>query len=71
MFAIDALFGLPRKKVSHRSPLFNDLFFLDQFRVDQFVSESQKPVVLATVRSIYSILITVVTKCIVYVPGLQ
>ena len=42
MYAIDALFGLPRKKsagVSHRPPLHGHLFFCDQEVVDQYVAE--------------------------------
>ena len=45
IYAMDALFGLPRKKsagVSYREPLLGNLFFGDQSSVDQFVSESQK-----------------------------
>ena len=45
IYAMDALFGLPRKKsagVSYRAPLLGNLFFGDQSSVDQFVSESQK-----------------------------
>lgn len=43
VFAMDALFGLPRKKsagTSFRSPLYSELFFMDQCAVDQFVSEN-------------------------------
>ncbi len=39
---MDSLFGLPRKKsagVSHRKPLFGNLFFHNQSEVDLFVSE--------------------------------
>lgn len=42
ILSMDALFGLPRKKsagVSHRKPLFGNLFFHDQSEVDLFVSE--------------------------------
>ena len=42
VFAIDAIFGLPRKKsagVSFRPPLHQGLFFHDQDEVDQFVME--------------------------------
>ena len=45
MFAMDALFGLPRKKSagkSYRNPL-HDEFFCDQSPVDQYVAESDKP----------------------------
>ena len=43
-YAMDALFGLPRKKsagVSYQDPLHVDLFFCDQSSVDQFVAESK------------------------------
>ena len=43
MYAIDGLFGLPRKKaagVSHRRALQGDLFFCDQASVDEFVKKS-------------------------------
>ena len=42
MYAMDALFGLPRKKsvgVSYREPLHGDLFFSYQSTVDQYVAE--------------------------------
>ena len=42
MYALDALFGLPRKKsagVSCRPPILGKLFFYDQELVDEFVSE--------------------------------
>lgn len=42
VFAMDAIFGLPRKKsagISFRPPLHQDLFFHDQTEVDQFVME--------------------------------
>lgn len=41
---MDALFGLPRKKmagVSYREPLHGDLLFCDQSQVDQFVADSE------------------------------
>ena len=41
MLAMDAIFGLPRKKVagvSCEDPLFGSLFFSDQSSVDEFVS---------------------------------
>lgn len=41
MYAMDALFGLPRKKsagVSHREPLHHNLFFQPQLEVDQYVA---------------------------------
>lgn len=44
VFAMDAIFGLPRKKsagTSFRPPLFKDLFFDDQIAVDQFVQERE------------------------------
>ncbi len=44
MFAMDAIFGLPRKKAacsSFRSPLYDNIFFCnDQQDLDQFVNES-------------------------------
>lgn len=54
---MDALFGLPRKKsagVSHRDPLFNELFFCDQSVVDQFVAESERPKPTPNVSTIFS-----------------
>lgn len=42
--AIDALFGLPRKKsagVSYRDPLHGELFFCLQSEVDQFVADRE------------------------------
>ena len=45
MFAMDALFGLPRKKsagISHRDPLFGDLIFREQASVDEFVNASNE-----------------------------
>ncbi len=44
VFALDGIFGLPRKKsagTSFRPPLFGDLFFADQVAVDQFVQEHE------------------------------
>lgn len=43
IYAMDALFGLPRKKsagVSYRDPLHCDLLFCNQSEVDEFVAES-------------------------------
>ena len=43
MLAMDAVFGLPRKKsagVSYRGPLHEELFFCSQSPVDEFVNES-------------------------------
>ena len=43
VIAMDALFGLPQKKsagTSYRDPLFEHLFFHDQFIVDEFVAEN-------------------------------
>lgn len=43
VFAMDALFGLPRKKsagTSYRNPLHEELFFCEQLPVDEFVEES-------------------------------
>ena len=40
MLAIDAIFGLPRKKsasVGFQDPLFGNLYFSDQSSVDEFV----------------------------------
>ena len=45
IYAMDGLFGLPRKKsagVSYQEPLLGSLFFGDQFIVDQFVADSSK-----------------------------
>ena len=42
MYALDALFGLPRKRaagVSHRPALHENLFFCNQESVDEFVTE--------------------------------
>lgn len=44
MYAMDALFGLPRKKsagVSYRDPLHDNLFFYSQSDIDQFVADSK------------------------------
>lgn len=52
IYALDALFGLPRKKaagVSYKAPLLGPLFFGDQTSVDQFVAESKKAKPLSTV----------------------
>ena len=46
VYAMDALFGLPRKKsagTSYQDPLHGNLFFCNQSAVDQFVTESQQP----------------------------
>lgn len=45
IYAMDALFGLPRKKsagISHCDPLTGNLFFGEQSSVDEFASESKK-----------------------------
>lgn len=45
VYAMDALFGLPRKKSageSYRSSLHGEIFFNEQTDVDIFVSESQR-----------------------------
>jgi len=52
--AIDALFGLPRKKSagsSYRSPLYGDLHYLDKSSVDQFVQDYSKPKAVTVVSS--------------------
>lgn len=52
---MDALFGLPRKMSagsSYRSPLFENLLFLDQCAVDQYVHEYPKPKSMTAVRRI-------------------
>lgn len=39
---MDALFGLPRKKSagkSHRDPLFESLYFLQQSNIDEFINK--------------------------------
>ena len=44
ILAMDALFGLPRKKsagVSYRGPLHGELFFSPQSEVDEFVADSE------------------------------
>lgn len=44
VYAIDALFGLPRKKAagtSYCEPLHGDLLFCDQSLVDEFVANSK------------------------------
>ena len=46
MYAMDALFGLPRKKsagTSYQDPLHGNLFFCNQSAVDQFVTDNQQP----------------------------
>jgi hypothetical protein len=46
VFAMDAVFGLPRKKSagdSYCEPLFCNLFFDDQSAVDEFVANNEKP----------------------------
>ena len=43
MYALDALFGLPRNRaagVSHRPALHGNLFFCNQDSVDEFVAET-------------------------------
>ena len=45
MYAMDALFGLPRKKaagVSYRPPVQGHLFFDEQSSVDEHVAGTQK-----------------------------
>ena len=44
ILAMDALFGLPRKKsagISHQDPLNGELFFSTQSEVDQFVADCE------------------------------
>ena len=58
MFAMDALFGLPRKKlagISYQDPLHGDLFFCDQLAVDQFVAESKQLKPTSNVSTILSV----------------
>lgn len=46
VYAMDALFGLPRKKsagTSYQDPLHGNLFFCNQSAVDQFVTDIQQP----------------------------
>ena len=41
---MDALFGLPRKRsasTSHRNPLYNNLYFLQQNEVDEFIQQQR------------------------------
>lgn len=64
VFAMDALFGLPRKRsagVSYRDPLHRELFFCKQPPVDLFVEESamsRKPIASGNVSG----------KCICCIP---
>ena len=54
--AMDAVFGLPRKKsagISHRDPLHEDLFFCQQSTVDQFVAENDQKRNVSTVSCIH------------------
>ena len=42
--SMDALFGLPRKRsagTSHRNPLYNNLYFLQQNEVDEFIQQQR------------------------------
>ena len=53
IYAMDALFGLPRKKVaghSYREPLHGNLWFGDQLEVDGFVAQSQQSKRIKNVR---------------------
>ena len=53
VYAIDGLFGLPRKKaagVSYRRALHGDLFFCEQEGVDDFVKKSTNVKSIPTVR---------------------
>ena len=52
VYAMDGLFGLPRKKaagVSYKAPLLGSLFFGEQSDVDQFIADNTKSKVLPTV----------------------
>ena len=52
VYAMDALFGLPRKKsadVSHCNPLLGNLFFSEQSSVDEFVSVSKNSIATSDV----------------------
>ena len=63
MYAMDALFGLPRKKsagTSYHDPLHGNLFFSDQSAVDQFVAESQQPKPTSNVSSFFQVIIHMV-----------
>lgn len=43
MYAMDGLFGLPRKKsagISYRQPLLGSLYFCDQHAVDEYVASN-------------------------------
>lgn len=56
VYAIDGLFGLPRKKsagVSHRTAVQGNFFFCDQDHVDQCVNESLEFKSVVKVISIY------------------
>ena len=59
IFAMDAIFGLPRKKsagTSFRAPLHKELFFEDQSAVDQFIAEdsTRKSTIIVNVSLIHS-----------------
>lgn len=65
VLAMDALFGLPRKKsagLSYRHPLYRDLHFLDQEVVDQYVSDYPKSKALAVVSFVNLILFVLPIK---------
>lgn len=56
MYAMDAVFGLPRKVsagMSHRDPLHGELLFCEQSIVDQFVHEYNCSKTTATVCDSY------------------
>ena len=69
MYAMDGLFGLPRKKsagTSYRKALHGHLYFHNQTDVDQFVIEAQQ---IASVSIDSLVYIAATDKCII--TGLQ
>ena len=60
MYAIDRLFGLPRKKadgVSYRETLQGDIYFCDQEGVDEFVEELSNAKSIPTVRLLHYVMV--------------
>lgn len=55
MYAMDGLFGLPRKKsagTSYRQPLLGSLYFCDQHAVDEYVANNHHVKAVKDVRYI-------------------
>ena len=72
MYAMDGLFGLPRKKsagTSYRKALHGHLYFHNQIDVDQFVIEAQRGKQIASVSIDSLVYIAATDKCII--TGLQ